>query len=103
MDAHDWKWYMKTFLLSVIFGTPQLFIICNIIEAILIRYIFEKGFTVLYLHIYNMKMTNNISNKYIYIYIYIFIYIYIYIYVYVYILYIFIYIRIYIHIYIKDR
>ena len=87
MDAHDWKWYMKTFLLSIISGTPQLFIICNIIGAILIRYIFEKGFTVLYIYIYNMKMINNISNIYIYIYI----------------LYIFIYICIYIHIYIKDR
>ena len=28
------------------------------------RYIFEKGFTVLYIHIYNMKMINNISNIY---------------------------------------
>ena len=74
---------MKTFLLSIISGTPQLFIICNIIGAILIRYIFEKGFTVLYIYIYNMKMINNISNIYIYIYI-VYIHLYMYIHTYIY-------------------
>ena len=74
---------MKTFLLSIISGTPQLFIICNIIGAILIRYIFEKGFTVLYIYIYNMKMINNISNIYIYIYI-VYIHLFMYIHTYIY-------------------